>query len=469
MPLMTDTAPVLPALLRGVAARTFWRLARHPPSGPAGLGPHRDDPGLGGTRRRATTRRRRRSRAGGDARRRPSTSSTCGARFATRMRRIPTTLGLSQADVGLRAGDWRQAVSRRTVRCGRQHRLLSRRPATTRISSMVTSFTFSTKKQTSLTNRLTMFVPENRWRFDGDHRFQWTSLDTYALGTSADTHEGTVADFDFFRLHNTAYYGSIAHCTQAQASTSTTTAASAAKDGEEVASADSPYVEYSLAHGLPLDSQTAAGTQPGRPSDNRDSFINADHGWLAKVELPHVVRRLSRRRFELAEGQPRRADVQEHLARPPAQTRLLDFRRPGRRRLARIPGPASTAGDTYGRSARGYAEGQFRGERLAYGEIEYRGTLMRNGLVGMVAFLNTTTVSNLEQGERIFDSFAGRRRRCTATRSTSDRRPTCAWTSASASKAPRSLPGRSRKPSDRCRARRSVRSRTASQGSIRTP
>ena len=79
-------------------------------------------------------------------------------------------------------------------------------PATTRISSLVASVTFSTKKQTSLTNRFTMFGAENRWRLDGDHRFQWTSLDTYGLGTSADTHVGIVADFDFFRLHHTAYY-----------------------------------------------------------------------------------------------------------------------------------------------------------------------------------------------------------------------------------------------------------------------
>ena len=49
-------------------------------------------------------------------------------------------------------------------------------PATTRISSLVTSGTFSTKKQTSLTNRFTMFGAENRWRLDGDERFQWTSL-----------------------------------------------------------------------------------------------------------------------------------------------------------------------------------------------------------------------------------------------------------------------------------------------------
>jgi hypothetical protein len=79
-------------------------------------------------------------------------------------------------------------------------------PSTTGISSMVTSLTFSTKKQTSLTNRFTMFAPKNRWRLDGDHRFQWTSLDTYALGTSADTRVGILADFDFFRLHHTAYY-----------------------------------------------------------------------------------------------------------------------------------------------------------------------------------------------------------------------------------------------------------------------
>ena len=79
-------------------------------------------------------------------------------------------------------------------------------PSTTKISSMVTSFTFSTKKQTSLTNRFTIFGADSRWRLDADHRLQWTSLETYALGTSADTSAGVTADFDFFRLHHTAYY-----------------------------------------------------------------------------------------------------------------------------------------------------------------------------------------------------------------------------------------------------------------------
>jgi hypothetical protein len=62
--------------------------------------------------------------------------------------------------------------------------------------------------------------------------------------------------------------------------------------------------------------------------------------------------------------------------------------------------------DTYGRSGRGYAQGRFRGQRLAYGEVEYRWTMTRSGLLGMVAFLNTQTLSDKQAGERLFDSFA---------------------------------------------------------------
>ena len=43
-------------------------------------------------------------------------------------------------------------------------------PATTHISSAVASLTFSTKGQTSLTDRFTMFASGDRWRLDGDHR-----------------------------------------------------------------------------------------------------------------------------------------------------------------------------------------------------------------------------------------------------------------------------------------------------------
>jgi hypothetical protein len=43
---------------------------------------------------------------------------------------------------------------------------------------------------------------------------------------------------------------------------------------------------------------------------------------------------------------------------------------------------------------------------MVYGEIEYRWTITKNGLLGLVAFLNTETLSDRETGERLFDSFA---------------------------------------------------------------
>lgn len=66
----------------------------------------------------------------------------------------------------------------------------------------------------------------------------------------------------------------------------------------------------------------------------------------------------------------------------------------------------ATGLDIYGRSGRAYAEGRFRGEELVYAEVEYRGSLMRNGLLGMVLFANTQTISNKAAGERLFDTWA---------------------------------------------------------------
>lgn len=66
----------------------------------------------------------------------------------------------------------------------------------------------------------------------------------------------------------------------------------------------------------------------------------------------------------------------------------------------------ATGTDGSGRSGRGYAEGRFRGDRLVYGEAEYRASLRRDGLVGMVVFLNATSVGSTFEEESLFDSVA---------------------------------------------------------------
>jgi hypothetical protein len=283
-------------------------------------------------------------------------------------------------------------------------------PATTRISSAVASLTFSSKGQTAITDRVTMFTRGDRWKLEADHRFQWTSLETYALGTSADPSEAVVADFDFFRLHHTAYY-QLRPGLYAGAGlyfdTHVNIGPHEADDAEaQLEWTASPFMTYTERHGLPADSQASAGPSVDLLWDTRDSFINATHGWLAKASY-----RTSFDNFLGADSSWQRLNLDVRTYRPVSSSgrhiiagwMFADLIVGGVAPYLDLPG---TGLDTYGRSARGYTEGQFRGERLAYGEVEYRGMLMRNGLLGMVAFVNATTVSNLAQEERLFESVA---------------------------------------------------------------
>ena len=283
-------------------------------------------------------------------------------------------------------------------------------PATTRISSVVASVTFSSKGQTAITDRFTMFGDSDRWRLEADHRFQWTSLETYALGTSADTSDGVLADFDFFRLHHTAYYQLRPGLYAGAGLYYDNHINIGPRDSEDAGAQDewaaSPFVEYTERHGLPADAQASVGPSVDLLWDTRDNFINAAHGWLAKASY-----RTSFEGFLGADSSWQRLNLDVRTYKPVSSSgrhtiagwMFADLIVGGVAPYLDLPG---TGLDTYGRSARGYSEGQFRGERLAYGEVEYRGTLMRNGLVGMVAFLNATSVSNLAEDERLFDSVA---------------------------------------------------------------
>jgi hypothetical protein len=279
-------------------------------------------------------------------------------------------------------------------------------PSTTHISSAVASLTFSTKGQTAITNRFTMFARDDRWRLDGDHRFQWTSLETYGLGTSADTRTGVDASFDFFRLHHTAYYRLRGGLFAGAGLYFDNHINVGPREGAEADWPGSPYVEYSEAHGLPLDAQGSGGTSVDLLWDTRDSFINPGRGWLAKASY-----RTSFDGFLGGDSSWERLslDVRTYRKVSPSGRHALAvwlFAELGAGGDVPYFDLPATGLDTYGRSARGYREGQFRGEKLAYGEVEYRGTLTRNGLLGMVAFLNTTTVTDLNDDERLFDSFA---------------------------------------------------------------
>ena len=279
-------------------------------------------------------------------------------------------------------------------------------PQTTRISSAVMSLTFSSKKQTSITARFGTFTRDDVLRVEGDNRFQWTSQDSYGLGTSTSPSDSVNARFNYFRIFETVFYelreglfaGVGAHY-------------SAHTDirpgqGADAAWNDSTFVEYSQRNGFDASSQTSAGVSLNLLVDTRDNPINASRGWLASASyrpfFKHVLGGDSTWQELLLDVRAFKR-VSQRRRHTLAVWLYGDFVTNGTAPYFDLP----TIGmDTYGRSGRGYVEGRFRGERLLYGEVEYRATLTRNGLLGMVAFASTSTYSNLQNDERLFDSFA---------------------------------------------------------------
>ncbi len=67
---------------------------------------------------------------------------------------------------------------------------------------------------------------------------------------------------------------------------------------------------------------------------------------------------------------------------------------------------AAIGWDQFGRSGRAYVQGRFRGNSMIYSEVEYRkqlwGTKKNPELIGAVAFVNATTASNYDAGQKLY-------------------------------------------------------------------
>jgi outer membrane protein assembly factor BamA len=279
-------------------------------------------------------------------------------------------------------------------------------PDTTRISVVSAGMKFSQKKQTLSGMKFSIFTHDDRWFLQGDNRLSWTSQNTYALGTASLTQGSANLKYDFFRLYETAYrqvkpglFVGIGLDVNVHANARAGTGADA-----ESAFDQSEYAAYSARHGFDEDTQVSNGTSVGLLYDTRDNAINARGGWLASASYRTFMSGFlggDSTWQELYLDARTYRKLTQDARHKLAFWFLGDLVTGGIAPYFDLP---ENGGD--GRSARGYGEGRFRGERMLYGEMEYRGTLTPNGLIGMVAFANMTTVDSTETHEKLFDSVA---------------------------------------------------------------
>jgi len=270
----------------------------------------------------------------------------------------------------------------------------------------VLSLTFSTKKQTLGSAKFAAFTDRNRWLIEGDNRLNWTSQDTFALGTSTSATDAVKAEYDFFRIYENVYRQMSPQLFAGGGLVFNTHVNIHPSDEAEGQWASSPHVVYSEMHGLPTGSATSGGLNAGVRFDSRDNQINATRGYFASATYRAYFDgflngdsnwqqvSFDTRTYKTLAGRRRQTFAAWFFG---------DFVVDGVAPYFDLP---ATGMDTFGRSGRGYKEGRFRGEKLMYAEFEYRTTLTRNGLFGMVGFVNGTTVSAADSGTSLFDSVA---------------------------------------------------------------
>jgi Omp85 superfamily domain len=271
-------------------------------------------------------------------------------------------------------------------------------PATTHISSLSGGGRISVKNQKLLGGRLSMFTADDRWLVLGDVRMQWTSQNTFGLGGDTVAADAESLKYDSFHVYETAYR---------QIGPRVFLGAGLNVSDHANVRSVSPgaYEAYNLQHGTGGDHEGSGGTNVALLLDSRDNSINPSRGWHAGTTY--------RTFFDGFLGgdsswQELTLDVRTYRALTARGRQKLafwllgDFVTGGTAPYLDLPGTATNDG----RSARGYGEGRFRGPQLMYGEVEYRDTIMPSGLLGFVAFLNTTTVSGDASGEKLFHSYA---------------------------------------------------------------
>jgi len=293
----------------------------------------------------------------------------------------------------------------------------------TQLSSALLSLSLTTQKQLLICIRSNIYLPGDKWIIPGDVRLLFFAQPTYGLGiyglnstysfnvSGTDVSKSNLAQpmrFNYIRFYETLakqvvphWYGGISVNIDDHGNIQ-----------DQNLKLDTPNqvitsnYYYSTKYGFNPTHYSTNGLSLVIVEDSRDNPVNAYKGTYMNLSF-----RVNEKIFGGSQNSTMLyAEWRNYIP--------LSRNKPGNVLAFWTWGQFVTSGnvpylalpaigwDTYGRSGRGYVQGRFRGTNMVYGESEYRLPISRNGLFGMVAFLNATTASNPLTGQQLFNTLA---------------------------------------------------------------
>jgi hypothetical protein len=253
------------------------------------------------------------------------------------------------------------------------------------LSALQTDVAYDTKSQRLLYNRGQVWFPDNQYQLVADVRWAKFPTETYGLGTQTTPRQTNEIDFDYVRVYSTLYktlipdfYAGVGYNLDYHYNIT-----SAGNLDKSV----SDFEKYGL-----TTTSRSSGINLGLLYDNRRNSLNPLGG-----EYANLIYRQNTTFFgSNSNWHSIQIDLRKYLRLSDRSNNVLAFWAMGWFSSSGTPylDLPQTAGDMYGNSGRGYAEGRFRGKEMLYIESEYRFAVSHNGLFGGVIFANAQSFTN---------------------------------------------------------------------------
>lgn len=259
------------------------------------------------------------------------------------------------------------------------------------ISSIYPTLGYTQNKQLVFHTASNLWLPNNRFNVMADWRAMYYPQWTYGLGSYTSQANAILLSYSYIRLYQSLsravrpnlYVGggySLDYHWNIQQSDSR-------GDGVETP-------EYDLTQSRSVSS----GLSMNILYDSRGNLLNPKAGWFTNVQFRFNLRGLG----SDSNYQSLLIDVRKYVRLPAQSANLLaiwsynSLTLNGNPPYLDLP---STGWDANNNQGRGYIQGRFRSKNLLYAETEYRFRILRNGLLGGVAFVNTHLVTESVTGQ----------------------------------------------------------------------
>jgi Omp85 superfamily domain len=263
-------------------------------------------------------------------------------------------------------------------------------------STILTSFTYTVKNQILIPIQTSLWTKNNKYNIILDWRYLYFPSYTYGLGGYTSLDDGYLVNYSAIHIHqavlrklrehmyigpgyNLDYYWDIRELNPP---------ANLVTDFENYGSAKTEF---------------ASGFTFNFLYDDRDNPINAKKG-----NFLNVVYRPNLTIFgNTATWRSLVIDVRKYIPFPASSKNVLAFwsyewlSLSGKPPYMMLP---NTGGDPYSNTGRGYIQGRFRGDNMAYLEGEYRFRITNNGLLGGAVFANAESFT--EETSKKFETIA---------------------------------------------------------------